>query len=297
MSVRNPLFLLLLVSLPFFLDSCRSRRLKKKTTTEKAPQADSLDKCRLPLKSSKALSSLMKKHEFSFTTLSGKFDANLTVDGKKNEFSVAFRMQKDSVIWMSIIDPLIGAVEAARLLLTRDSIKMMDRINNRAFIGSYDTISSLLNTEIDFELLQSILIGNSVEFYEEESKLKPGVDRGHCLYMLGTIRKRKGREVMDGHKEPRDPVQSIWIRDGSFKISRIYFTDQETSRTFDAHYDKFEKVDSLLFPFQSVFFAKANANIEMRFSYKRVNSGKEQSFPFNIPSGYEIIRKKVPNGK
>ena len=89
---------------------------------------------------------------------------------------------------MSITDALVGAIEGARVILTCDSVKFMDRIHKEYFVGGYDTLRKMLNIDdLDFEMLQSLLVGNSVEFYEEEEKLKPGMDRNDCKYLLASL--------------------------------------------------------------------------------------------------------------
>ncbi len=278
--------LLLLLS----ASSCRSK--KQIVADTPPPPIDSTGKCRLDFKSSKTLSSLLAKNQFRFNWFTGKFDAEFHMDGKKQEFTVVLRMKKDSVIWMSIIDPLIGAVEAARVLLTQDSIKMMNRLDKTAFVGTYDTLCSLLHTDVDFEILQALLVGNNVAFYEEEEKLHPNIDRTECLYLLGTVRKKKIRKVIEGQKELKEPAQSIWMKDANFSVVRLFFTDLETQRTFDANYTDFQPLDSTVFPHKMTFFVKAQTNLEIRFAYKKANLNKAATFPFSIPSGYEIRGKK-----
>lgn len=128
-------------------------------------------------------------------------------------------MRKDSIIWASV-SPALG-IEVIRFVATKDTLKFIDRIHNKYFIGDYDTLGKMLNTEIDLEILQSLLVGNSVEFYEEDEKLRAGIDS--CQYLLGTIRKRKLRKVIQKGKELKEPAQNIWLRDSTFKISRILF--------------------------------------------------------------------------
>lgn len=280
-------FVLLAVVFSFSVTSCKCRKEVKPVN-----QVDTSGKCRMDFKSARALSTLLKNNEFHSDWVSGKFDAELLVNGKKSEFTVVLRMRTDSVIWMSIIDPLIGAVEAARIMLTRDSIRLMDRLHNTAFIGTYDTLCSLLHTDVDYEMLQSLLLGNSVEFYDEDEKLKPNIDRSRCNYVLGTVRKKRIRKVIEGQKELKEPAQSIWMTDIGFKIVRIFFTDLNTNRTFDANYENFQIVDNISFPHKMTFLIKAEKNLEIRFAYKKLSLNKPTTFPFNIPTSYEIHRKK-----
>lgn len=282
MKFLKLLILLCVSSLVLWSASCKS---KKQVT----PESDSTSKCRIDYKSAKALTALLKKNLFDFKWLSAKFSAELIFQGKSNEFNVSVRARKDSVIWMSITDPVMGAVEGARVLITKDSVKFMDRINKKYFTGGYDTLKKIFNVEeLDFEMIESIMVGNSVEFYEEEEKMKPGMDKNECKYFLGTVRKRKIKKALQG-TELKEPAQTIWLDPEKFKVLRIFFTDFNTKRTFDVEYDNFQPVDSMLFPHKVRFDIKAEKNVLVKIYYNKIKVNMPQTFPFNIPEGYERI--------
>ena len=253
------------------------------------------ERCRLDYKSAKTLTANLKQSQTDYTTFSGKIKTSFVIDDKATEFNVALRMKKDSVIWASI-SPALG-IEVLRFSATKDSIKFFDRIHNKYFIGGYDTLSKMLNTEIDLEILQSLLIGNSVEFYEDVEKLRPGIDS--CRYILGTIRKRKLRKVMEKGKELKEPAQNIWMMDSTFKITRILFREFGSRREFDGHFSDFQNVDlpdgttkKISIPFILTFYIKADKVITINLEYTKASANKPQSFPFTIPQGYDKIEKK-----
>src|ERR1043165_2055158 len=66
-------------------------------------------------------------HQFDFTSLTAKAAVEIATDKETTSFDVNIRMKKDSAIWLSIT-PLLG-IEVARVLVTRDSIRILDRIN------------------------------------------------------------------------------------------------------------------------------------------------------------------------
>ncbi len=245
---------------------------------------------RTDFKSSKVLSEKLVENEFNYTWLTSKFDAEAIVDGKSTAFNVSVRAKKDSALWMSI-SPALG-IEVARLLATQDSVKFIDRLNSKYFKGDYNYISQLLHTELDFDMLQSLLLGNSVSFDHEEEKLKSMVDNKR--YLLSTIRKRKLRKVLNENSDLRgkkELIQSIWLEPESYKISRIYIEDFNTNRTFDANYSDFKSVDSLSVPFKLVFDIKAEKNLNIKIDYSKITrTAPPQTFPFSIPAKYEKLR-------
>lgn len=277
-------FHILLFSL-LILTSCKT---KKKISVPSS-------RCKLDFKNAKTLTSLLKKNQVDFLTFNGKIKATVIMDEKGTDFTMSVRMKKDSVLWASV-SPALG-IEMLRFIATRDSIQFIDRLHKKYFTGTYDTLTSMLNAEVDLEVLQSLLLGNSVEFYEDDSRLRAGIDS--CRYFLGTIRKRKFKRVMIRGKELKEPAQSIWLLDSTFKIVRLLFKEFDTKREFEAHFFDFRNLENaasasgpkVLIPFNSTFCIKTDHIITVNFEYAKAFANKPQSFPFTIPDGYERIKK------
>lgn len=240
--------------------------------------------CILDFKNARTLTTNLKTNELKFDWLKAKLSADAFIDSSSNSFSIALRIKRDSIIWMSLSK--LG-IEGARIIITKDSVKFVNTMDKRYFKGDFTYISKLLNTELDFEMLQSLLVGNSVTFYDEVEKIKPGVD--NCQYTLGTVRKFKIRKAERG-KELREPAQSIYLIPETFKISRVLFYEFNPDRSFDAHYGEFAKTDSTqLFPFKMKYIIKAQKNVNIDLIFSKVTLNEEQSFPFKIPDNYEQI--------
>jgi hypothetical protein len=266
--------LLVLFTLLFVFSSCKTQ---KKITLNNG-------KCILDFKNARTLATNLKNNELKFEWLKAKLSADAFIDSTDRAFSVALRIKKDSIIWMSLTK--LG-IEGARILITKDSVKFVNPIDKRFFKGDFTYISKLLNTELDFEMLQSLLVGNSVTFYDEDEKIKPGMD--NCQYTLGTVRKFKIRKAERG-RELREPAQSIYLVPETFKISRILFYEFNPDRSFDAQYGEFTKVDSTQsFPFKMKYTIKAQKNVNIDLNFNKVTLNEEQTFPFKIPDNYEQI--------
>lgn len=245
-------------------------------------------KCNLDYKNARTLTTQLKANEFSFEKLNAKLNVDAMIDSSANSFSISLRIRKDSIIWMSISK--LG-IEGARVFITKDSVKFFNRMDNTYFKGDFTYISKLLNTPLDFEILQSLLVGNSVTFYNEEEKLKPGIV--DCHYLLGTIRKYKLRRVMEKGKELKESAQSIYMLPETFKIARILFYEFNPERVFDAHYSDFTTLDSAqLFPLKMNYSIKTQKNISIDIMYAKPRLNEEQSFPFKIPDNYEQVTYK-----
>ncbi len=271
-KARYTLFCLFLA---FVFSACKQQK--------KITQAPS--KCNIDYKNAKTLISCLKANEFCFEKLNAKLNVDATIDSSFNSFSITLRIRKDSIIWMSISK--VG-IEGARVFITKDSVKFFNRTNNTYFKGDFSYMSKLLNTPLDYEILQSLLVGNSVTFCNEDEKLKPGID--NCQYILGTIRKYKLRKVMEKGKELKESAQSIYMVPESFKISRILFYEFNPDRVFDARFSDYELIDSVqLFPMKMNYSIKTQKNINIDINYAKPRLNEEQSFPFKIPDNYEQV--------
>ena len=237
-------------------------------------------------KNAKTLTSKLKANEFRFNKLNAKLSVESLIDSSSNSFTINLRMKKDSIIWMSISK---FGIEGARVMITRDSVQLTISFGEKKYFkGDFSYISKLLNTDLDFEIVQSLLIGNSVEFYDEDSKLKPGTT--NCQYTLGTIRKRKLRRVMEKGKDLKESAQSIYMIPETFKISRILFYEFNPDRNLDVQYSDYTKIDSLqFFPLKMNLNFKGSKNVAIDISYTKTALDQDQSFPFKIPSDYEQI--------
>ena len=279
------------------LSSCRSNKkiTKIKTGTELFLAGD----CR----NSKALMDSMKLHQFKFETLSSKLDCEAHGDSMKGSFEVTLRIKRDSAIWMNV-SALGGLVKVARLLITQDSvvfINYLDKQNDTVgsyFIGDYSYINKMLQSDFDFDMVQSILIGNPVTFYEENEKLRSYGENGMCV--LSTIRKRKLKKVVNRNRDltKTDSAQTIWLDPQTQKIARLLFNDFNSKRSFDATYSDFNAApNGLIVPGKAKFqIHTTQKNLMLQMNYRKVNLNRKLEFPLTIPEGYKRIFIRDPNG-
>ncbi len=274
--------LLCLISL-FFLGACRTLKPIKPPNT--LPETVNQ---RLDFKTPKALSGYLKQNEFNYNWLTSKFTAEIITEDNKQSFTVSVRAKKDSAMWLSV--SVLG-IEGARMLITQDSVRFMDKLNNRYFVGDYQYLSKILSIDVDFETMQSVLIGNSMEFYDEDEKLKSAKDS--AFYLLSTIKKRKLKKALKENTENaanKELAQRIWLHPLTFKVYQIIINDFPNDRTFTANYSNFQVIDSSYFPFKAHFVIKAQKRILLDIDYSKVTHEKPQTMPFNIPAKYERIR-------
>ena len=229
----------------------------------------------------------LKEHELQYQWFTAKFSAEYSNKGQTNSFNGQIRIRKDSVIWLSF-SPALG-IEVFRMMLTQDSVKFINRMNNTFFTGDYNYMNHYLNTNIDFDLLQSFLTGNDLSFYEN-GKFKAGIDNG--IYKLMTAERMKLKKfVRNSQENLRVLIQTIWIDPENFKITHADVKEiREPNIQLEARYSSFEKIENQLFPKNMSFDISADNNLSVKVGFTRITFNIAQAFPFKIPQSYHPVK-------
>jgi len=225
----------------------------------------------------------LKENELSFESLSSKFNLDLIIDKKKTSFNGQIRIKKDSLIWVSF-SPALG-IEVARLMISEDTVKFINRINNTYFIGDYNFVNEFLQTSIDFDILQSFIIGNDLQYYEMGS-FKASID-GHEYKLLATGR-NKVKRYIKSHETVNILIQNIWLSPESFKITGIDLKEiKNQNKKLDVRFADFKPIEGQLIPhFLHYEISSSNAYVYVDVNLSKIDIDKKLSFPFTIPQRF-----------
>ena len=186
------------------------------------------------------------------------------------------RFKKDSVIWLSIT-PGLG-IEAIRVVITPDSIRMINRIEQKYFSESFEKTNELLKMEVSFELLQSALTGEFVRLYDEKMYLlKPLVD----LYTLEAV-----SEKIRASNAPLKLEQRTEIDPGIWRVTRSVLRNPARNEQILAEYRDFQQLETMIFPTSMRFRTQGKENIAVELNWSKIDEKSTLRFPFNIPSKY-----------
>ncbi len=230
----------------------------------------------------------LKLNELNFKYFSAKFNLDYKVDKKKTEFKGQIRIEKDSMIWISF-SPALG-IEAARMLITNDSVKFINRINKTYFVGDYKYLNEFLETNIDYDVLQALIIGNDLSHYEN-GKFRAHID--NLQYKLSTASRAKLKKfVKKDETEPVVFIQNIWLSAENFKITQLSLKEiKKQNKKLEANYSKFSDVGNQLFPKEVDFALQADKKIDVNVKYSKITIDDELNFPFSISDKYQLISK------
>lgn len=206
--------------------------------------------------------------EFDYLSARGKVmieDQN----GKVTKGTLNIRAKRDSVVWFSL-SPGLG-IEAARGIMTPNSIKIRDRINGNTIDMDYVTFESRYGVALTLSLVQNLLFANIPHEYTFRDRMvRVGQvfeliqERDNLIYR-STISARHGK-VTDLHSE----------------------TIRKDGGSLSANYLDFNDVDNQPFPYKAIVNMvlslpdKPRSKMSMNAEIVKVDlSNASLSFPYN----------------
>jgi len=221
-----------------------------------------------------------------FATFSARFSADYQNGNQKYAFSGQIRIQKDTLIWLSLS---VMGIEGMRLMISQDSIKYINRLNDTYLTGDWDDLNRFLHTHIEYDILQSFLIGNDISFYED-GKFKASIDKDE--YKLSAAARMKMKKYIRKQEDAVNVfVQNIWLNPQTFKITRADVKElRKDNMKLDATYSSFESIGNLLFPREMTYQITAENRIMVDVKFSRITIDEPMKFPFKIPDNFTPIR-------
>jgi hypothetical protein len=238
---------------------------------------------------------------------SAKADVELSMPEQARSFKAHLRSVHDSALWVSVV-PLLG-IEAARALLTTDSLRIMDRINDQYFVGDTTDTRNRFGLVPELALLQRALNGEALAL---DSAERYRVDREAGLYVLTSREKRRfiraAEDISPGDTLARDRdmrerrlertlrkaevkeaiVHRYHIDPDSFRVARVQLVNLVNDKTADLRYEERGGPEILHLPTRiRITLSEPGRMVSAVISINRIDLEGPVQMSFRIPEKYE----------
>lgn len=221
----------------------------------------------------------MHAAEASFDFFAARFSGSVNYGGGQTDIGGNIRIRKDSAIFISVA-PFLG-IEVARILITPDHVKMVNRLEATYFEGDMALINGMLNADLDFYMLQSMLLGNDLPHFSSQN-FRLSEDHGMIL-------------LHNPERIPNNPLshaygsieQNLWLDKHTYRILQTNFQEKDTERIIQARYPSHTVVQGKSFPSEvMLFFTDVSAAAQLSVNYSRITIDQPQQITFSIPPRY-----------
>ncbi|HEY4111015.1 DUF4292 domain-containing protein [Puia sp.] len=267
-----------------FMGGCRgTKKIQKAIATTAIPRDTTGDAARAAARASKPHDAHADSMEvirqslvglvhntIDFQTFSGHMHVHYEgADGKGSEFNAVVRIKKDSMIWVSI--NAFAGIEAFRLLITPDSVKILDKLKKIARLRSVTYLQEQIHLPIDFITLQDLLIGNPIYvdtarilFYKEDNK-------GVTLFSAGT------------------PFRNYLTLNPDYTLqhSKLDDVDPLRARTGDLTYGEYDHGGGMNFSTYRRISVAEKTKVDIEINVKQFKFNEPLSTSFQVPKNYK----------
>jgi hypothetical protein len=209
--------------------------------------------------------------QMDFEYFQGKARMVLRDGNKVRDVKANIRIRKDSVIWMSF--SVIG-VQGGKALINHDSITIVSNVDNEYFVFEYDELSRRFNFDINYDVVQSAMLGNLVMERQDDDL----VEQLSSMFVL---------------KQQSGTVDVInYVNAASMKVEKVELKENNTNNSLTIDYSNFQPVGDKILPYNGTInlLYKTPAgliNTTIIFEYNKAEiEERELKFPFNIPRKY-----------
>ncbi len=215
------------------------------------------------------------ENAFDQKTVDAKIRAKYQSTKSSMTLVIKLRMEKDKTIWLSATK--LG-FPIAKVKITPERVSYYEKLQKVYFDGDFSLLSKWLGTELNFEEIQNLLIGQSL-FDLQDGKYNSQITNN--LYKLTPKGKNKLFDLV------------FLFNPSNFKLKQQELSQPKKHQFLIVTYSDYEETNGEHFPKEINIRVKDEKKMtNVNLDYRSVEFNKKLTFPFKIPKGYKEIRLK-----
>jgi hypothetical protein len=215
----------------------------------------------------------LQSHHIDFNTFNAKIKVEYEDNkGKQPDITAVVRILKDSAIWVSL-SVSIFSVEVYRLLITKDSVILMNTREKEVQYRSLDYLQEVTQIPFDYKSIQNLLVGNPV-FLDANANVVyyKKTESGILMSVIGNFFKH---------------LLTLSTDNNLLLHSKLDDVDVTRNRTADITYGDFENKNGVDFSTYREITVSEKNKVDIRMNYKQYDFNKELSVSFKVPKNYK----------
>jgi Domain of unknown function (DUF4292) len=206
-----------------------------------------------------------------FSTLYIKSSAHYEDEKQSQNVTAEIKIKKDEVILVSI--RFLG-ITMAKALITPSEVKYYEKLGGKYFEGDYVTLSQWLGTDLDYQKVQNMLVGEALDDLKKGKFTNSIVDK---LYKIE-------------NNSDANTSKSYLFEAEKFLIKAQQVNQKEQERAMIINYPNYAAYGEIDLPTSITINAvQKEKQTTINIEYKSVTINDELTFPYSVPEGYERI--------
>lgn len=241
-------------------------------------------KSKLPIAEKKALAQLAQpvadttrikgnyfENQLDFSSAYIKCNAHYETDKQAQNVTAEIKIKKDEKIIISV--RFLG-ITMAKALITPTQVQYYEKLNGSYFDGNFEAISQFVGTDLNFQKLQNVLIGQAIEAFPSSECISSTADN------LIKVEKDNGAAAFI----------TYFFDAVNWRLQKQIIQQQAQERLLTVSYPRFSSYNNLILPANIVVNAiQKQAKMNLDIEYTDVSLNEELTFPYAVPEGYKRI--------
>lgn len=179
------------------------------------------------------------------------------------EFQGNTRMQKDSIVWMSLTGPF--NIEGARVLASPDTFCIINRLAGEYAIKEFAYLERWLYLKLDFKTLQQLLTGHKADIQEKATAVAIE-DSMYVLYM-----------------ENDKMQEKLWVHPLNYTITKLVLKDKMLKQSIAIKFDAYNDLNGMPFSYRRDIEINRDAQtMRLLMEINRASVNENLTYPFDI---------------
>jgi hypothetical protein len=250
--------------------SCRSTKKLQTAVNKKDTVVSVKNASTDPLVTGKNLLGTLNSNRINFNTFSAKIKVEYEDSkGKQPDVNAIVRMQKDSVIWISINATFLS-IEAFRILITKNKVIILNKLKKQVEEHPFSFIEKIAKIPLDFKTLQDLIVGNPIYLGDNVVGYKVTENR----ILLSTIGKYFKNLI------------TLSANNNLIERSKLDDIDVSLNRTGDLTYTNYENKSGVYFATKREITVAEKTKVDIKLDFKQYDFNTALSYPFSIPANF-----------
>jgi hypothetical protein len=243
--------------------SCKSKAIAVSASNEPSTAANNM--------TAKKIIENHYNNKNNFSTLYIKSNARYADDKQTQNVTAEIKIKKDEQILISI--RFLG-ITMAKALITPTSVSYYEKINSSYFEGNFSGLSQWLGTDLDFNKIQNMLIGDAIDDLNKGKYTESLIEQTYRLDDISSNNTKK----------------SFFFDADKFLVKSQEITQTAENRMIKVAYSDSKVYNEATLPTNVLIntFQK-KGKTEINLDYNTVSFNEELSFPYSVPNGYKRI--------
>lgn len=207
--------------------------------------------------------------QFKTVTLQGT--AQYKDEFENRKVGIEILIEKDKQIQINI---RYADIPIFKALVTPENLQYYNKLNETAFEGGFDILTQFVGTDINFNRLQNLLLGQVLDS-QNTKEFVATIEKG--LHKVQSV-------------EQEELQSTYFFEDENSLLKKEAIEERDSNRKVTISYPGYQKFKHFIVPTElNIVAEKGEKTLNLAIHYRKVSFNEDLRLNYSVPKGYKMI--------